>query len=223
MQDLFDRLAPFFVQDRRSVLSWVLPGETANRRETIVRGVSFPQNVSGKHPTVVLGFRSETGAVYTSPVKAEDGTDIYPQRLRISPSADIEAGRSYDLTFDRTYPPSNAVGSRSLPIEGTDKADWVLRIYGACTGPSFLVNGTLMYWPSLEVTTGGWFTVDTAEETMLYLDDEDQPVLDKSNFAEWEWPDMLLDSKLNPNQIRFDADEITSTAYAEIEWSPHWA
>lgn len=212
-QEMFDVLLPFMHPRRRPTLAWSLPGSN-EVRQMVVRGVSAPVTVVGaKYPTVVLSFVS-AGEIVSPEVEC----------LTLDPSTLIEAGRTYDLTFPRVYPPSGPAGEVQLMQGGNELAHWRATIYGAVTDPFLVLNGVPVEFDEnggLDLTAGQSVVIDTRERTILLNGDPTEPRFHVVNFAEWQWDDLMLRPGIN--LVRFGADVVGAAGIAEICWSRTWA
>lgn len=216
MQELFDRLLPFTVARRRPVLSWSLPGSAGRERQMIVRGDSAPMVIEGpKHPVLAVGFVAPEGEINS----AGD-----PICQRIDPASDVELGRTYDLTFNREYPSSAAIGDRLVTAEGNEQAHWVATIFGDNTNPYVLINGVRVEFANnggLVLPAGTHLVIDTREKTMYLNGDPLSPRFDRANFTEWTWPDILLHPGVNT--VRFGAAMLGVGAAMNFCYQPTWA
>lgn len=214
IQGLLDALQPYLSPRRRPTLSWALPGSESDVRWCTVRGVSAPVVIErDRHPVVVCSFVSEQ-----TDVRSTD-----EQTLTIDPGASTELGRSYDRTFDTSYPASGVIGSVLATNRGNAPAHWRATIYGICTDSSLTVGGVEIAFTEnggLSLPAGGAVTIDTRERTMYYLDDPTQSKYEYSNFTDWQWDDLLLE----PGQTTVRFDPATSGVGAQVvmSWYPTW-
>ncbi len=88
-----------------------------------------------------------------------------PTVTSINPNTSgVEIGRSYDLSFDRTYPASPVLGSASVNNAGNVPVAPLVRFYGPCTDPA-LINDTIgkgIYFSGLTVNAGEFLEVNMA-------------------------------------------------------------
>ena len=214
MQDLYDMILPYIHPRYRPTLRWTLP-RSGSEREMTVRGVSAPVLIEGpKHPVLVVSFVAADGTI-TSPDE---------ECLTVSPSSDDEPGRSYDLSFDRTYPASLGPGARILTQTGNDYAHWRGTIFGAADTPSFRVNDTEVTFDNnggLALAAGQWLEIDTKAHTMLLNGVAADSRYDRTNFTEWQWEDLML--KPGENLVRFVADVLGPSGAMQFCWFPTWA
>jgi hypothetical protein len=82
-------------------------------------------------------------------------------------------GRTYPLTFPRTYPPAGPGGSGEGTVTNNgDYLTWpLLRIYGPCTNPAVYwvspPGGAVVFGGGLSVAAGDYLEVDTFAQTAL--------------------------------------------------------
>lgn len=214
MQDLFDRLMPYTNPARRFRMRWSLPG-SGSEREMVVRGDTAPMLIAGpKHPTIALGFIAPEGEI-TTPVDT---------CLLINPAIDGELGRTYNLTFNRTYPASLAVGARVVTQIGNAAAHWVATIFGAVTNPYLTINGATINFNvagGLNLLAGNNVQIDTRERTIYLNGDSAFSRYQFTNFAAWAWEDLLL--QRGDNQVRFGGSVLGAGASVNLCWRPTWA
>jgi hypothetical protein len=129
-----------------------------------------------------------------------------------------EAGRAYDLTFDRTYPASSVAGSVEVNNEGNSDAHPVVWIYGPCAdfGVENLTTGQVLQMKEpFGLLAGEFLVIDFEAGTILMSGDianSRRKFLDTS-VSEW-WT--LVDGV---NIIRAVAGSHTPPqAHAEIFW-----
>lgn len=216
MQDLFDALLPFTVVRRRSVIRWSLPGSGGRERQMIVRGDSAPMVIAGpKHPVLSLSFVAPEGEINSAGA---------PICQLIEPAVDTELGRAYDLTSNRAYPTSSAVGDRLIDVDGNEQAHWTATIFGDVTNPYILINGVRVEFSrggGLVLPAGNHLQVDTREKIVRLNSDPLSPRFDRANFTEWTWPDILL--RPRNNTIRFGGAILGVGAAMNFCYQPTWA
>lgn len=214
MQDLIDQLTPYMSPRRRPVLTWQLP-RSDELRSAVVRGSNWPWEVSGpKAQGIAPQWVVPSGEILAG------GDDALHCEL-IKPSADSEDGRTYDLTFDRVYPPSDPIGGRTIENPGTSNAHWVLTIFGPVVDPMFTVNDVVFSADRLGGVTlvaGQTLVVDTRNRTVLLNGVAGASRYQNVNFDEWGWDDLLL--RPGTNTVRFDGTGITAQTAAELCFTP---
>lgn len=216
MQSLVDRLAPYMAPRRRPVLSWSLPGTPGLRRQATVRGEGLPIVVRRRnHNQVICSFVGADGRILS------EGGQVCET---INPSEDVEDGRTYDLIFDRVYPPSQGIGDRLVHVAGNERAHWVGTLYAEADQPTLRVNGIDIAFTQnggLDLAPGQTVVIDTLERTILLNGDPEEPRYHLVNFTQWQWDDLLLDP--GENRLRYTAAVLGPGAQAVICWTPTWA
>lgn len=214
MQNLIDQLAPYMTPRRRPTLTWQLPG-SVELRAAIVRGVNWGWTVEGpKAQGIAPQWVVPSGEILAG------GPDALHCET-ITPSTDIEAGRTYDLVFDRTYPPSDAIGGRSVINPGNASTHWVLTIYGPVVNPSFTVNGvqlTTVKSGGVTLASGQTLVINTRNRTVLFNGQPAQSRYQTTNFDQWGWDDLMLQP--GANIVRFDGTGLTVQTSAELCFTP---
>ena len=206
-QAIIDDLMPYISPRYRPRLTWQIPGSD-EQRSSIVRGADAPVVIGGeKFNTVVASWVTTTGVIEAA----------YEQCVLIDPGSDVESGRTYDLTFDRTYPPGLGVGEVVVNNPGNTVADWRCEIFGQVTNPILEVNGVEMRFDrngGLTVGQAQSVVIDTRSRTVLLNNDPDESRYDRMNFAEWSWQQVRLQP--GQNLVRFDGAAIGPTAKARF-------
>lgn len=214
MQRLIDRLSAYMTPHRRPVLTWQLP-RSNELRACRVRGVNWGWDVSGpKAQTITPQWVAPSGEIMLGGPDARRCEEIRP-------SIDVEAGRTYDLTFDRTYPPSEPIGGRTIVNPGTTSAHWTLTIFGPVVNPSFTINGLAFRADrsgGVTLTLGQTLVVDTRSRTVLLNGVPGASRYQNVNYDEWGWHDLLL--RPGTNIVRFDGDDISPQTAAQLCYTP---
>lgn len=220
MQTLRDRLARYLSPRRRPLLVWSYLGTPDELRTLMVRGVDAPFAISGnrsRFPTIPCSWKS--------PWSFMRGYE--QQCVTIVPSQAAEAGRTYPLTFDRTYPAQLPVGAFEVYNGGGERADWSATIavgsLGTVVDPVLTVNGvdfSVDELDGLTMTAGQTLVIDTAERSVLLNGDPDEPRYDRVNFLDWNWEDLQLAP--GSNLVRFTHDGTSTEAFATICWDLAW-
>jgi hypothetical protein len=138
-----------------------------------------------------------------------------------------EAGRAYDLAFDRAYPAQSPVGSKEAANAGTAPADWVATIFTGSSGdvvnPTVEVNGLDMDFDQnggLTMTANQTLVINTKERSILLNGDPATSRYGQSNFLDWNWDDFQLRAGANP--IRLDHSGSSSQAVMTMCWDDVW-
>lgn len=204
-----DKLTPYLSPRRRPRLHWTIPGSTMER-SAIVRGADAPLQIAGKQLHVVTASWVAPNGVLESPDE---------NIVTINPSGDSEDGRTYDLTFNRTYPPSPGLGERIVTNRGNTVADWKATIFGATTNPRLIVNGVTINFNrngGLGLAAAQLVTLDSRERTVLYNDDPIESRYDKVNFTDWSWDQVRLEP--GENIVRFEADTLSPQSQVQLSY-----
>ena len=214
MQVLIDQLTPYMSPRRRPTLTWQLPGSDS-LRAAVVRGVNWGWTVSGpKAQGIAPQWVVPSGEIL------QGGPDSQHCEL-IRPSVDVEEGRTYDLLFDRVYPPSQAIGGRTIVNPGTAATNWVLTIYGPVVNPTWTINETTMTTDrqgGVTLVAGQTLVINTRQRTVLFNGLPANSRYQCTNFDEWGWDDLMLQPGVNV--VRFDGTGLTSQSAAELCFTP---
>ncbi|MDD9350440.1 hypothetical protein, partial [Mumia sp.] len=117
---LMDRVAPYLRPDVVSTLTYATDPEAPPRRIR-VRGSDWSAPWKQRwHLDTTLGFVT---------VGQPWALGEYDKEIRLAPGTEVEPGRTYSLTFDRTYPSGGASSVRVVNA-GSAPAEWVATVYG---------------------------------------------------------------------------------------------
>ena len=216
MQALIDLLTPYMSPRRRPTLTWLLPGsDDTEARSAVVRGVNWSWSVAGpKAQGIAPQWVVPSGEILAGGPDAMRCTSIRP-------SVDVEEGRTYDETPDRTYPPSEALGGRTILNPGTAPTHWTLTFYGPATNPQFTINGVVFKTDrqgGVVLAAGQTLVVNTRARTVLFNGLSANSRYQNTNFDEWAWDDLML--KPGTNIVRFDTAGLTAQTSAELCFTP---
>jgi len=200
-----DRLMPYLAPQVRSTLSYRFDGE--GWREIVVRGQQAARPVAGRDPfgvRVDVQWRAPEGVSYSA------GDNV----VLINPGAE-EDGRTYDLTFDRSYPESGGRGSIDVTNQGTTRAYPTFRVFGPCTDPT-LTNERQGRELVLEtsVAAGDYVEVDTMARTIRLNGLPQSNLFDALDFPASEW--FSLD--VGVSRLRYVPASFSSPSVCEIRW-----
>jgi hypothetical protein len=200
-QALLDSLAPFMSPRYRPTLSWSLAGSPDDVRALTVRGQDFPVPITGpEFQSVVASFVSPDAFTRSAGQHCQT----------IFPSTGTVVGRTYNLTFNRTYAASAPSGSFTVVNNGNAPTDWVATVFGGIVNPVVRI-GDVDIEMTLTLTTGQFLVIDSAARTILLNGDPADSRYDLSNFTEWSWDELLLEP--GSNLIRLSGSGLeTSTA-----------
>lgn len=136
-------------------------------------------------------------------------------------TADIEAGRSYDLTFDRVYPSAAPIGTVEVNNPGNVQVWPTLRIYGPCTQPRIenqTNGGQLIFREPFGIAAGSFVEVDMRERTVLLNGLPSSSRYNQVDFAASDW--WPLDR--GDNTLRLFPADFSGGAQAQIIYRAAW-
>jgi Siphovirus-type tail component, C-terminal domain len=134
-----------------------------------------------------------------------------------------EAGRAYDLTFNRTYPASPVLGSVQVINLGNVDVWPLIRIYGDCTEPNLenQTTGKKLEFNSLTLAVGEFLEIDTLAKTVRLNALSTSSRYDKLDFAV-SAPGLDLRIVPGLNLFRFYPATSGATSKAQILWRSAW-
>jgi len=216
IQTLIDRLTPYMSPRRRPTLSWQLPN-SQGQRAAIVRGANWGWEVaSPKATSITPQWVVPSGEILAGGSGAQ-------QCERIKPSSDAEAGRTYDLEFDRSYPPSAPIGGRTIVNPGTAETHWIATFYGPVVNPTLTINGVVFAADrrgGVTLAPGQTLVVNTRDRTVLFNGLAGSSRYQNTNYDEWGWDDLML--RPGQNMIRFDGQGLTEQSAVELCYTPSY-
>lgn len=162
-QKVLDQLRAWMLPSLRYYL-FLTDGSTGQLRRYRVRPNSMGARYSAESPSQ---FTVETVQWIAMDGISEDPAE---QIVQISRGTDSELGRPYDLTFDRTYPPSGVIGEAIVHQNGTAPAWPALRIFGPCTGPrltNLTIGKMFKMDDAFELLDGEYLEVNMSSGTVL--------------------------------------------------------
>ena len=131
-----------------------------------------------------------------------------------------EAGRTYDLTFDRVYAATSPVGSVTAVNAGTASAqDFVISLFGPCTNPRFenLTTGQQIRFVTT-LTAGQFLEINVRDRTVRLNGLVAQNRYNTLDFATSQWFDLPPGESL----LRYRPDTITAGAFARVGFRSSW-
>lgn len=130
-------------------------------------------------------------------------------------------GRTYPLTFSRTYPISYGGAGIATITNAGDYPTWpLIRIFGPITNPSLTWqdgSGQLVF-SGIVVGVGDWLEIDTKAKTVTL---DGNPGANRYGFLDFTqtiWAPLLP----GDNLLRLSATAAAAPAQAEIDWSDAW-
>jgi hypothetical protein len=131
----------------------------------------------------------------------------------------VAGGRSYDLTFDRTYPALSApLGTNVVTVNGTVLSDFVVQLYGPVAGCGVFQNlttglqMTLTANGGLAIAAGDYLQIDTRNRTILLNGSASHYDLVDWTSSQW-WT-----LQPGPNTLRWNPTTPTGASSATIVW-----
>ena len=204
-----DRLASFCRPDLRPFLYFSVDGASERRMRLSYESLSRP--LTAGEPGLV-----RVQVQWRAPDGVAESVDEQVQL--VNPAGD-EDGRSYDLSFDRSWPESQGRGRVEIVNEGSATAYPVFRIYGPLTDP-LVENETSGRQLSfdLEVSQGDYLEVDTANRTIRLNGLEVNNRYDTLDFPTSQW----FGLRPGVNLIRFAPETSSAPAVCEVRWRGAW-
>jgi hypothetical protein len=206
-------LAAYCRPDKRPALRWDSPylGEV----ETVGRITDLSASI----PTAMRGL----GARITQRVSTGLLRATHLEQATIRPGAGvIQAGRTYDLTYDRVYPSGTVIGAAAIVVGGNAKAKPIIRIYGPITNPDLTIS-TGGRWKftgngGLAVSAADLIEIDVENRT-VYLNAN--PTLTRYNYMDFS---TLSWAPLEPGTQSgsLDGSAVDQNTQAVVEWRDSW-
>jgi len=178
--------APFMVPAARPVLHYVLDRPGTPEMTMTVRAASFAWPVSGKR---VRNLELQWVA-----------SDPLPRSATVKTAAAFAgsalSGRTYPLTFNRTYPAGGqAATTGQIRSDGDQPFGPLFRIYGPVTGPWLRVTnqitGDTLVWlvfsNAFTLAAGHYVEIDTTARTILVDGDPAQSAYQQVMWAASSW------------------------------------
>lgn len=130
-----------------------------------------------------------------------------------------EEGRTYPLTFDRTYVPTLPVGTVNAINVGTARACPEFRLFGPVTNPLIenLTSGEQLRFVTT-LTAGQWLEIDCRNKTVRLNGLKAQNRYNTLDFDVSEWIGLYP----GDNLIRYRPDTITGAAFARVAYRSSW-
>jgi len=178
--------APYMVPSARPILHYVLDRPGAAERTLVVRAAAYDWPIQGPSlRNIKLQW------VAADPIVKDPTT----KTATAWAGAALASGRTYDLTFPRTYPAGGGIPTTSIiRSDGDMPIQPLLRIYGPITGATVKIQVpggplyTVGFLSTFAVGTGAFVDVDTKAKTALYQGDPNQNVIASLDWAHLTWP-----------------------------------
>lgn len=209
-QEILDRLRAYMRPDLRPYLVFQLEPDGPIRRVRLSSDSHAAPIVRPNSSAFAASWRGPDGVN-----EADDETEI-----TIVATENVEAGRTYDLEFDRVYPPSAVIGAVIVTNDGNIDTYPRIRLYGPVTGPKIenQTTGQTLELPDLVIVAGDYVELDTLTRTVLYLSDPDQSRYSYMDFDVSDWWAL----KPGDNNIRYYPDTSALGAAAVITFRSAW-
>lgn len=209
---LEDNLRKWMLPNVRAYLYVKPKGETLYRR-ALVR----PANVGSQLNFVTnAGFRTVSMSW-----RGVDGVfeDAELSSTNLEVSSAVEAGRTYDQAYDKTYAASSVIGAKIVRNAGNAPSFPVVYVYGACTQPrieNVTTGKKLEFLAAYTINAGEYLVIDFAEGTVYLNGDSTNSRYDKIDFAGGisDWWDL----QPGDNLLRFYPLSSSPPSTARIEW-----
>lgn len=211
--------ATFMMPNARPELHYVLdrPGEP--ERFIVVRAAGYTWPISGKRSRDI-----HLAWVASDPI-VRDPAQKSAVAFAGSPLA---GGRTYPLTFNRTYPPGGATPTTGeIRSAGDVVVRPLVRIYGPITNPVVTMTPTTGADPAgppavirfvlgFQIPSGGFVDIDTAAKSAFRNGDNAQSVMASIDWADTVWP--VLPTLPYWSWLAISGDSTTSTSQVQALW-----
>jgi hypothetical protein len=211
-RDLEDQLRRWMHPSRRSWLYVQSSGGSDFRRiyvrpSTVASSMNFITNRNFR--TVSLSWKAANGVW--------EGAELQMEELEAG--TDSETGRTYDETYDKTYPASDVVGEKTVYNYGTAPAFPIARIYGPVTQPRIenkTTNKRIIFTTGLVIAAGEYLEINFAEGTATMNGNINNSRYQFLDFAGGlsEWWSLIPGA----NKLRFYPGTYTPPGVAIFEW-----
>lgn len=190
-----DAVAPLFARyllpAARPVLHYVLDRPDAPERILTLRAANATWPISGKR-----GRDLQFQWVAPDPIARDPATRV----VTAWRGASVSPGRTYPLTFNRTYPPGGGSPSAGIfQVRGDFPARPLLRFYGPVTSPTAQIyrGGVTPFLVVFEIgyviNAGDWVDVDTDQKTVYVNSDPNRPDHSAIDWTTTQWPSIPND------------------------------
>ena len=210
LEGLRRRLKAYLAPALRSTM-FVTLDDGVERRAT-VRGSNFSGGLDKPNRATVV-------AQWVAPSGIFESSTLYTVDV-LAGGSGAELGRSYDLTFDRTYPASSVIGSRAVVNAGDVDAFPMIKIYGPCTNPvvSNMTQSKSLTFSGLTIAAGDYLEIDTRAKTIRTNSLAASSQYSKLVFPSSKWWTLSPGS----NTVRFVPSTFSSGAAMRVEWRDAW-
>jgi len=212
---------PVMVPSARPTLHYVLDRPGTPERAIVVRAANYGWKLEGDAERQI-----QLQWVAADPV-AYDPTDRSAVAWAGSATS---AGRTYNLTFPRTYPPGGMPPTTAnVTLPGDVAVSPLIRIYGPATAPHVTIYSTgpppayqnlgaqlVWFQASTQIDAGHWIDVDANRRTVYRDSDPAQNAVTSLDWSQTKWP--LLQAGGASHQMVIQAGGANQVTQAVIMW-----
>jgi hypothetical protein len=188
IDDVMDNFAPFMDPLQRPVLHYVLDRPGTPERTMTLRAVAYDTKITGPaQRDVVMQWEAGDPIAY--------GATQQTQTAWCGSTSG--SGRTYALTFARTYPAGGSSPSgATLSTAGDVAARPLIRIYGPITAPRLTMQiqpsassgPYVIFFSTLVLGANQWVDIDALRRTVLLGSDPKQNALASVDWSQSAWP-----------------------------------
>ena len=216
--------APYMLPSARPELHYVLERPGNPERVLHVRGSGYTWPING------TGRRDVHLAWIAADPIARDAT---AKTARAYAGSASPSGRSYNLTYDRIYPPGSGASTVAAVVAvGEVAVSPLLRVYGPATEPSVYSSASsasgaevaryqILFKAGVVVDAGHYVEIDCAAHTATLDGDPTQPVLDRILWTDSQW---LVFHPTPATNLLWMAGGSTASGITQVEaeWRDGW-
>jgi hypothetical protein len=205
-QQVLDRLRRFCVPNVRPTLTIASKGEQ-------------PRKITLRADAHSAPFLHPAGAHFTVAWASADPRfyELEERNLTVLPPMPLDAGRTYDLRFDRTYPPAyGGSGVQTVPSYGHVDTWPTFRFYGPMTNPALtnLDTGEVLAF-TIDIADRDYLVADTAERAVYLNDDPGADRFANVDVARTTW----FPLRSGFNRLRLTGSAYATPAQTRITWT----
>jgi hypothetical protein len=214
--------APFMDPSARPVLHYVLERPDATEKVLTVRASAYAWPlVGGKRRDIQLQWVASDPVSFAS----------LEQVATAWSGPSVGGGRTYPLTFNRTYPGGGGAPANGVIVSEGDVAVMpYVRIYGPITGGEVVFvaapvppSGSTFRLPLLgtnRIDAGHFIGIDTHAHTALLDDDPAQPMLNQLDWTRLRWP--VLPVAPYETTMSITGTNTTGISQAQATWKDRY-
>jgi hypothetical protein len=210
--------APYMVPSARPVLHYVLDRPGAAERTLTLRPANYDWPIAGDQERVIA-----LQWVAPDPILRDPAVNTATAWSGATGGA---GGRTYNLTFPRTYPSGGGPAiTATISTAGDLPVRPLLRIYGPITTPvvtftrqsDSAVVGRVPFVSGYQIVQGHYVEVDTAKHT-AYLDgDRSQSVLNAVNWLNLRWPVLPIAPDSSRMALSGDPSGLVTSGITQVQ------